>query len=133
MTEKEKLSDMCASCDAMCCRYVALEFDKPTSKFEYDQVRWFLMHKNVYVFIDHDGSWYVEFATDCENLQPDNRCGAYQKRPAICREHGHAESDADCEFHGEGDPHRIRFGTAKEFENYLDSKGIDWRWKRMPW
>ena len=44
----------CHNCPAMCCRYVASEIDAPTSKREYDNIRWYLMHRDVYVFIGHD-------------------------------------------------------------------------------
>ena len=118
----------CFECKAMCCRYLAMEIDRPTSKREYDQIRWFLLHRNVFVFIDHDKAWYLEFETPCEALDPDtHHCTKYDERPRICREHG--EQDVpECDFHGE-EPHIARFATTDEFEAYLERKGIDWRWK----
>ena len=53
----------CMECGAECCRYIATEIDEPTCKRDYDNVRWYLLHKDVYVFVDHDDCWYVEFET----------------------------------------------------------------------
>jgi Fe-S-cluster containining protein len=117
----------CHNCPAMCCRYVASEIDAPTSKREYDNIRWYLMHRDVFVFVDHEDDWYLEFETACENLGADNRCQRYEERPRICREHG--DTDVDCEFHAGTEPHKIRFSTAAEFEAWLDSQGIKWRRK----
>ncbi len=118
----------CVDCPAMCCRYVATEIDPPTSKSEYDNVRWYLMHTGVHVFIDHDDDWYIEFETPCENLDSDNRCARYEQRPLICRDHG--DTDVNCEFHSEELPFKIRFSRVSEFEAWLDTQGIQWRRKR---
>jgi len=112
----------------MCCRYVATEIDEPASKKDYGNIRWYLMHRDVHVFIDHEDEWYLEFETPCENLGSDNRCTIYEDRPHICREHG--DTEIDCEFHASADPHTVRFSTATEFEDWLDAQGIKWRRKR---
>jgi len=124
--KKNKLT--CESCKGTCCRYIAIQIDAPTSKREYDHMRWYLLHRGVHVFVDHDGDWFVEFKTDCSELTDDNVCGAYGKRPRICREHG--DIDGICEFHAEGEPHKHRFSSAREFEAYLDRRGTKWRWKK---
>ena len=123
-----RLPVQCDRCDAMCCRYVATEIDRPTCKRDYDNIRWYLLHRNVYVFIDHDGGWFIEFETPCECLDADGRCARYTERPRICREHG--DGAVDCELHGETAPHVERFGSAEGFEAWLDERGIDWRWRR---
>ena len=122
------LAPPCTECKAKCCRYVAVEIDSPTCKQGYDTVRWYLLHKNVQVYVDHGKDWFVEFATDCEVLQPDFMCGDYEARPQICREHGWPVGS--CEFFE--DPCRHYFKGVKDFEAYLENKGIDWRWKRRP-
>jgi len=118
----------CDQCDGKCCRYVALEIDAPTSKREYDYIRWYLLHRNVYVFVDHDGGWFVEFETDCDQLANDHSCRIYESRPRICRDHG--DVDGICEHHAGTDPYGQRFATAAEFEAYLECRGVDWEWKR---
>ena len=63
----------CYGCDK-CCRYVALEIDTPEDREDIDQIRWFLVHKNVWIFIDHDDSWNIQFNTPCENLDEEGNC-----------------------------------------------------------
>jgi Fe-S-cluster containining protein len=75
---------VCTRCDALCCRYFALPIDKPTTPAEFDDVRWFLLHKGVSVFVE-DGEWYVSIVARCRHLRADNRCAIYPKRPRICR------------------------------------------------
>ena len=125
---KEAKGVACDACGARCCRYVATQIDRPTTKREYDFVRWYLKHRHVNVFIDHQGGWYIEFETPCEHLGADSRCTCYETRPHICRGHGTGESD--CEFHGETEPYRLRFTEADAFERWLDRRGVDWRFRR---
>jgi uncharacterized protein len=117
----------CDGCDALCCRYVATELDRPTGKRDYDHIRWYLLHRQVAVFIDHAGSWFLEFTTPCEALGARGECTRYATRPRICRDHG--EGSAACEFHGPGAPHVERFTTPEAFERWLDAQRIDWRWR----
>ena len=116
----------CAECGGKCCEYVAIEIDKPTSKSDYDNVRWYLAHKDVNVFIDHDKNWYIEFRSDCLEKDENNLCKIYKTRPKICREHGNV--DGECEFYD--NPYLDYFTTRKEFEVYLEKKGVDWMFKK---
>ncbi len=120
----------CDDCGAQCCRYTATQIDTPTSKREYDFIRWYLLHHDVSVFIDHGGGWYIEFASPCAMLATDNRCSIYDTRPQICRRHG--VNDTDCEFHGATEPYKVRFSTAQAFERWLDQRRIDWRFQSHP-
>ena len=122
----ETYSAPCGECGGKCCEYVAIEIDKPTSKKEYDHVRWYLAHKNVNVFIDHDKNWYIEFRTECLEMDENKLCTIYQIRPKICREHGNEEGE--CEFHD--NPYSAYFSTRIEFEQYLKKKGVDWKFKK---
>lgn len=128
MGRQKKHSLTCDKCHGKCCRYVAMEIDTPASKRDYDHIRWYLLHKNVYVFVDHDNDWYVEFKTDCGELAEDNACSVYDQRPHICRKHG--VDDGVCEFYAESEPYQHRFSTAAQFEAYLECRGIKWRWKK---
>jgi hypothetical protein len=127
---KELNAQHCAACKASCCRYVTVAIDEPTCKRDYDHIRWSLMHKSVFVYIDHEDDWFVEFETPCESLAEDHSCGAYGDRPKICRDHGD-EDDGVCVFLADDDPHTHRFGTAREFEDYLSGRGKDWKWKKL--
>ncbi|MDO5566482.1 MAG: YkgJ family cysteine cluster protein [Planctomycetia bacterium] len=92
-TEIAEGENLCIYCDAQCCRYFALPIEKPESWQEFDFVRWFMLHENVTVFVD-DGTWYILVHNKCKNLMDDNRCGAYETRPQICRDY----TTARCEY-----------------------------------
>lgn len=88
-------SILCEHCTAACCRYIALPLDKPRSPRDYDDLRWYLMHQGVSVFVE-EGDWYIQFQTRCKNLRMDNLCGVYETRPEICREY----EPGDCDYSG---------------------------------
>jgi len=119
----------CAKCEALCCRYLAMEIDKPTCKRDYDHIRWYLKHRDVHVFIDNHGDWLLQFDTPCDELDESYRCRSYERRPMICRSHGDDDLTEQCEFDSQDETHVKRFSTAEEFEAWLDEKGIDWKFK----
>lgn len=123
-----KLDD-CISCQGKCCKHVALEIDTPTCKRDYDNIRWYLMHENIYVFKDEDGSWTLEFLTKCKNLNEDFMCSIYQKRPKLCREY--PGKDLRCEYIGDDLPYEKLFTCPEDLEQYLENRNIDWKWKKL--
>ena len=86
-------ANLCDHCTAKCCRYFALQLDKPTVKRDFDYIRWFLLHQRAAVFVE-EGDWYLLIYTTCRHLQSDNRCGIYETRPQICREY----TTDNCEY-----------------------------------
>lgn len=118
----------CIECGAQCCRYIAVEIDTPKTKREFDDIRWYLLHENVYVFIDHDQVWHIEFRTRCRALSAGHLCTEYDTRPQICRDHGWPVGH--CEFFDS--PYKKRFTSPEEFERYMDRTRKDWRYKRRP-
>ena len=104
----------CKRC-GMCCRHIAIEIDKPKTKEDRDAIEWYLLHENVKVFIDHDGDWFVEFATKCKALSNGNHCKVYKNRPGICQDYNPEECV-------QGNPcaaEKVVFNTREEFLNYL--------------
>ena len=102
----------CQTCGAGCCRYVTVEIAKPRAHVDVEEVRWFLAHENVHVYIDaDDGSWNVQFHTNCRHLDRWNRCRIYSRRYDICREHD-AE---DCEA-SQAEAQDTVFHTTDEFD-----------------
>ena len=102
----------CAPCGAKCCRYVVVEIDKPRAKIDVEEIRWFLAHENVLVHIDSDdGTWNVQFHTDCRHLDQRGRCKIYRRRYQICRDHD-AE---DCEA-SEAEAQDTVFHNTDEFD-----------------
>ena len=80
----------CAGCDH-CCRYITINIPTPRTKLDFDNIRWYILHQNVCVFLDWEGDWMVQFDTTCEWLV-DGRCTHYRFRPEICRDY----DPADC-------------------------------------
>jgi hypothetical protein len=105
----------CAACQGKCCRYFALEIDKPTEFSEFDSIRWYLFHEANYVFVEK-GSWYLCITTPCRNLDENFRCTIYDRRPLICREHDPSECEFDDE--AEWDFEKL-FRTPEQIEDYM--------------
>ncbi len=89
------VSVLCEHCTAECCRYLALPLDLPETKRDFDDIRWYLMHGGVLVFVE-EGNWFIQVRTTCNNLQSDFKCGVYETRPEICREY----KAHDCDYTG---------------------------------
>lgn len=85
---------LCEHCNGYCCRYIALPIDKPKDRADFDDIRWYLLHQGVNVFIE-DGDWYIGIETTCRHLLQDHRCGIYEKRPQVCRDY----STDNCDYH----------------------------------
>jgi hypothetical protein len=110
-------SHPCAGCGE-CCRYVATQIDRPTTNTDYDQIFWYLTHKDVSVYIDWEGDFYLEFRTLCEHLTPANTCAIYRERPEICSDFSFEE----CEK-GTGEPaHKARFEKPAEFLAWFEQR-----------
>lgn len=129
MTKDINPSNNCIICKAKCCKHIAIEIDTPTNKKDYDNIRWYLLHKNVIIFIDDENKWTIEFITKCEWLSDDHSCMNYDKRPLICR--NYPDKDSYCEYEGDEEPYKIAFHNVNELETYLTEKNIEWQWKRL--
>ena len=105
---------LCEHCTAACCRYIALPIDTPDTPADFDDVRWFLIHERVTVFVE-DGDWYVAFDTPCRHLQADHRCGIYATRPKVCRDY----STDQCDYHSGDYGWEQHFTCAEHLEEYL--------------
>lgn len=106
---------LCDHCHAKCCKYFALPIDTPTTRKDFDYLRWYLLHADASVFVEED-DWYLLVHTACKHLQPDNRCGIYETRPQICRDYGteHCEFDDDYVY-------ERYFETAEQVEEYMQA------------
>jgi hypothetical protein len=111
----EIMGKTCEGCEGMCCRYVALEIDAPEDLEDFENIKWYVAHKNVIVFVDEDDEWYVEFSTPCEFIGEDNLCKIYDKRPKICRKYNHDQ----CLFHNDDYSEKHTFRTIEDVEKYI--------------
>lgn len=86
----------CGFCrGSTCCTYFTQRIDAPRSMEDFDILLWQISHRDTQAYKDEDG-WFLLVNTACRHLQPGGRCGIYENRPQICREH----SNEDCEFDG---------------------------------
>jgi uncharacterized protein len=108
---------LCDKCVALCCRYFALPIDNPETSREFDDVRWYLCHENIVVFISKK-QWYVGVMSRCKHLEPDNKCGIYQTRPRICRSY----STDNCDYHGGDYDFEELFTSADQLQRYAAEK-----------
>ncbi len=104
----------CTAC-TQCCQYVAIEIDTPEDRKDFDNIRWYLYHPGVEVYIDHDDTWNVIFHSRCENLQNDGKCGIYETRPIICRDF----SVHTCEPNTGEPAEKVLFRTAADLEDWM--------------
>lgn len=112
MGKKKKPS--CEGCEALCCRYIAFQTEKPRTKRDYDDLRWLLLHEHTHVYIDEDGDWIIQVDVPCSELDPKrNTCTIYKKRPSICRE---LQLDT-CEYHCEDVS--TYFSTPEDLDRWL--------------
>ncbi len=106
---------LCSYCTALCCRYFSVPIDAPTTREDFDNLRWFMLHGRVTVYVE-DATWYLCVYSDCKHLLPDNRCGIYEDRPQICREY----SVNRCEYDDSG-LHQRLFETPEQIAEYAEA------------
>jgi Fe-S-cluster containining protein len=95
---------------------MAVAVDVPETEEDFDDVRWYLLHRNVRVLIDPEDDWYVAFDTPCERLGKDGQCLDYENRPELCRDYPH--DGEPCEF--EGGIFVEEFSTVEEFDAWRE-------------
>lgn len=123
MSERNK--ELCHQCDE-CCRYVAVEIDRPKTKTDYDHLIWQLLHDNVNVYVDWENDWYVEFITPCSALDKKTKlCRIYNNRPKICRDF----HQNDCLKYNHDPVEKFYFKTADDLKKYLKKRKINYQFK----
>jgi Fe-S-cluster containining protein len=105
----------CLAC-GLCCTYISLEINGPTTVKRASEILWQLYHERVSVYRDSDDEWYVQFETRCQHLQADNKCGIYEQRPHVCREYSEVSCEINAEDAGQS------FYNAAEFLEFLKVK-----------
>ncbi len=114
--ENEKQMDqteICLKCHG-CCMYITVPLEYPRSNDQRDLYTWYLLHRNVEIYIDHDKSWAIIFKTPCDKLLANGMCSIYETRPQLCRDY----SPDSCSRVGKDHVHL--FQTPAEMHAYLD-------------
>jgi uncharacterized protein len=118
MGTKMSKNGLCAKCEGTCCRYVALPLETPETKGDFDDIRWYLAHKGVSVFVDK-GDWYINFASDCRHLHArQHTCDIYEKRPRICRNY----KTSKCDLSAREYDYDLHFTDDAQMEEYIKIK-----------
>jgi len=105
-------------CGSKCCTYFSLEIDTPTGKTDFDNIRWYLLHEKVAVYLV-EKCWHLLVLNPCSALDPLGRCVRYHDRPHLCREYG----KDTCEFH-EHVEFDAFFETPEDLDAYLEKKRL---------
>jgi Fe-S-cluster containining protein len=113
-------TNKCQKCNALCCKHVAIAIDTPENEEDYDNIRWYLLHKNIWVMIDHADVWVAVFNTPCRHITKKHTCGDYKNRPKICKDYP-GENEL-CEGETDEKAYKTLFRTVRDFEKYLKRK-----------
>ena len=115
---KKIKKNQCQECIGLCCRYFALPIEDPEDWDDYDDIRWYLCHEDVTVFLE-DGDWYLNIRNKCKYLsQDDYKCEKYDMRPKICRGY----RTKDCDFTNAEYNYELHFKSDKQMEEYMKIK-----------
>lgn len=106
---------LCDHCTARCCRYFALPIDAPVDRADFENIRWYMLHGAVSIFVDDD-NWYLLVHNACDQLDGANRCSIYDSRPEICRSY----STDHCEFDNDACYDRL-FERPEQIDEYADA------------
>lgn len=112
----------CEGCGAKCCKYVSIELDIPEELDDFENIRWYVAHKNISVYVEEDGFWYVEFRTPCEYLDGE-KCSIHEKfttgkikRPEICKEFNVEQCPQFNDYE-----ELYTFNTMKDVDDYIEN------------
>lgn len=114
----------CARCQgAVCCTYLTQQLKTPRSMEDFDLLLWQLAHRDTQAYKDEDG-WFLLVNHPCRHLLADGRCGIYDTRPQVCRDH----STDDCEVDGPAGPadFELFFPDHESLEAYCRKKFKNW-------
>ena len=117
-TKRGYKKNMCVKCTGLCCRYFALPIETPEDWDDYDDIRWYLTHEDITVFVEDD-DWYLNVKNKCRHLsEKDYKCNIYDKRPKICRGY---EMDT-CDYTSNDYDWELNFTSDYQMEEYMKIK-----------
>ena len=109
--------NFCEGCRADCCRYVTIELGVPRRDKDFEKARWFLLHRDVQIIVEQDGSWWLKLRAVCQKLDENNLCEIYRNRPLPCREF----SEKTCPVNDKSNESLIVFDSVKDMDSYIES------------
>jgi len=106
----------CSGC-SHCCEYIAFEIDTPQNVKDFRRLTQDLLHQNVWVYVDDENMWHLQFNTPCDKLL-NQRCDYYTYRPNVCRDYAPEE----CSRYGDGKEALYLFRSPEHLYQYLAVK-----------
>jgi hypothetical protein len=113
----------CSFCKgSKCCQYVTESIITPRAISDFDHLLWQISHPNIHIYKDEEG-WTLVFLSQCQHLLANGRCGIYEKRPMICREHSNDYCEYDTDIEGDSE---LYFHNYAELDNYCRKRFKTW-------
>lgn len=115
--KKKKQGVDCSEC-AVCCTYLNIVVERPNDVEDVETLLSYIYHKNADLCLDEDGDWSVVFHNRCKQLDKNNLCKIYERRPYICRNF----SEKNC--HGDDFSESVKkhFSDEKDLMDYLGKR-----------
>jgi len=108
---------LCDHCNARCCRHIGVEITPPETLSDFEWLKFYLLHDNVNITREPDGTWTVVFVTPCRFLEG-NKCGIHDAtRPEICSSY----NPPHCEYNMPPES-SMRFDTPEHLDAYCTLK-----------
>lgn len=118
---KSEIHPKCKVCKpAKCCMYISLEIPPPKTKKDFHEILWYIIHKNVSVYI-YKRKWHLNFDSPCEHLGKDSLCTIYDSRTLVCRQYEPTHCPAN---DNDGYDFEYEFKTKEDFMRYLEKRRI---------
>ena len=98
---------------------------------DFDLLLWQISHKNIHIFKDEEG-WFLLVLNECTHLLDDGRCGIYEVRPLICRDHTNDYCEYDVSIK---DGSELYFSGYDDLNKYCRKRFKSWdkRFKKKSW
>jgi len=104
----------CDQCKGLCCQYITVPIQRPNTRGDFDDLRWYLAHENIIIYVEDD-IWYMQVNNRCRHLDKDFQCDIYKQRPQVCRDYGDS-----CELCEEDYEYELLFRNDAEMQAYMD-------------
>ena len=75
----------CSDC-GLCCKYMNIVVDRPTDQEDVEILLWYQYHKNTNLHLDEENDYGLHFPNRCHQLDENNLCKIYSRRPLLCRQ-----------------------------------------------
>ena len=120
---KVTTENKCTLCEgSKCCSYLTQQVDTPRSKEDFHTLLWHIAHQGVEIYQDEDG-WFLLISNRCQFIEKDGRCGIYEQRPTVCREH----DNEWCEYDEPAEQHFKRhFTSYQQLLKYCKKRFKKW-------